>query len=628
MTMPETITPPDDQILLCQELAERETELALINSVQQALASKLDVQSIYTLVGDKIRDIFDSQVVMISTYDPSDETIEHRYAIERGEHIYAPGRYPIRGFRTQIIQTRQPVLVNTNVAELAAALGQHTIPGTITPKSWLGVPMIVEDQVTGILSLQNVDRENAFDASDVRLLQTLAASMSFALENARLFDETQNLYQQTEQRATELRIINAVQEGLARKLDKTSIYELVGEKLQQFFNLADLAIMTYNPTTDLITTAYQLEGGERTNSVPFTVAGKGFIGHLLRLHQPLLIEENMEEAAVQYQHVYSSARLLPKSALYVPLLMGDEMVGAIVLNDLQKEFRFNDTDVRLLKTLANAMSVALENARLWEQEKLFRKALEREFEIGREIQAGFLPGKLPQPKGWEIAASLKSAREVTGDFYDVFELTDRKIGLVIADVCDKGLGAALFMTLFRSLVRAMANIDSYGDSRSNSGLTSEMRLKNAITFANNYFAETHGQTSMFCTIFFGILDPHTGRLIYVDGGHLPPIIINQQEIRETLDVTGPAVGLLGGASFATKEVIFEPGDTFFAHTDGLTDTINPDGENFSRDKLVPLFMKERSLVSVLELIQNQVKDYSTGAKQFDDITMLAIRRKG
>src|SRR4030042_877714 len=104
------------------ELAEREAELALINSVQQALASKLDVQAIYDLVGDKIRDIFDSQIVMISTYDQQTDTIEHRYAIERGEHIFAPGRYPIRGFRPQIVASRLPVLINTNVAEQAARL--------------------------------------------------------------------------------------------------------------------------------------------------------------------------------------------------------------------------------------------------------------------------------------------------------------------------------------------------------------------------------------------------------------------------------------------------------------------------------------------------------------------------
>ena len=140
-----------DSAFINQELAEREAELAIINSVQQGLASHLDVQAIYNLVGDKIRDIFDSQVVMISTYDQQTETIEHRYAIERGEHIIAPGRYPIRGFRTQIVQTRQPVLVNTNVAEQAARLGQPTIPGTITPKSWLGVPLLVGGEAIGHL---------------------------------------------------------------------------------------------------------------------------------------------------------------------------------------------------------------------------------------------------------------------------------------------------------------------------------------------------------------------------------------------------------------------------------------------------------------------------------------------
>lgn len=437
-----------DENTICQKLAEREAELALINSVQQALASRLDVQSIYTLVGDKIRDIFNSQVVMISTYHPQDETIEHRYAIERGEHIIAPGRHPIRGFRTQIVQTKRPVLVNHNVPELAARLGQPTIPGTITPKSWLGVPMMVGDQVTGILSLQHVDRENAFDESHVLLLQTLAASMS----------------------------------------------------------------------------------------------------------------------------------------------------------------------------------VALENARLWEQEELYRKALEREFEIGREIQASFLPDFLPQPEGWEISAMLKSAREVSGDFYDVFELTEGKIGLVIADVCDKGLGAALFMTLFRSLIRAVSKIDFFTNADYAGAVSLEKRLINAVSLTNNYIAETHGKTSMFCTIFFGILDTRTGVLTYINGGHLPPKVINQHGVKEILQVTGPAVGTMPGVEFSTREVLIEVADTFFAHTDGLIDTVNLAGEYFNEQKLIPLFAGDQPLSALLVQIQDQITDYSTGGKQNDDITMLLVRR--
>jgi serine phosphatase RsbU (regulator of sigma subunit) len=618
---------PNDSETIQRELLEREAELALINSVQQALASRLDVQAIYNLVGDKIRDIFDSQVVMISTYDPQTETIEHRYAIERGEHIFAPGRYPIRGFRTQIVQTRQPVLVNTNVAEQAARLEQHTIPGTITPKSWLGVPMIVGEQVTGILSLQNVDCENAFDESDVRLLQTLAASMSVALENARLFDETQRLLSETEQRASELHIINSVQEELAQKLDLGSIYELVGEKLEEYFRPADLAILVYDPESDTLSAPFQVENGERSKSVSYNVGGKGFIGFLLQNPQPLLIDENMEEAVIRYENVYSSGKGLPKTALYVPIMIGDALQGAIVLKDMEKEHAFNASDLRMLKTLANSMSVAIENARLWEQEALYRKALEREFEIGREIQAGFLPETLPQPVGWEIAASLKSAREVTGDFYDAFELTDGKIGLVIADVCDKGLGAALFMTLFRSLIRAVSNIDFFTNSAYASSVDPAIRIENAISLTNNYIAETHGETNMFCTIFFGILDTNSGVMTYVNGGHLPPILINQQGVKEKLTLTGPAVGLAVGTNYTVGEVKFEYGEMLFAHTDGLTDTVTPEGKYFNVEELVPLFNRKQKLSELLEQVQSLLIEYSSGTMQNDDITLLAVRRK-
>ncbi len=618
----------DDRAPLIQELQEREAELAIINSVQQGLASKLDVQSIYNLVGDKIQDIFKSQVVMISTYDHATDTMEHRYAFERGEHIYAPGRYPVLGFRTQIVQTRQPVLVNTNVAKLARQLGQPTITGTVTPKSWLGVPMMVGDQVTGILSLQNIDRENAFDDSDVRLLQTLAASMSVALENARLFEESQRLLAVTEQRATELHIINTVQEELAHQLDMSSIYTLVGGKLSEFFHPADVTILVYDREKDVISAPYQVEGGVQQPFTPYCVGGIGFFGHLLGTRQPLLINENVQEAAIKYQQAYSSSKNLPKSILYVPILLGEVVHGAVVLKNTGKENAFSEGDVRLLRTLTNSMSIALENARLWEQEELYRKALEREFEIGREIQADFLPENLPQPEGWEIAASLKSAREVTGDFYDVFELSDGKIGLVVADVCDKGLGAALFMTLFRSLIRAVANIDFFTNQQYVASISSSLRLTNAISLTNNYFAETHGKTSMFCTVFFGILDTHSGMLTYINAGHLPPILIRHGEIRDTLAITGPMVGLEAGAEFVAREVGVDPQDIFFAYTDGLTDTINPDGEYLSKEELAPMFSRPEKLSVMLEHIQSQVKDYSTGASQHDDITMLAVRRLG
>jgi signal transduction histidine kinase len=178
---------------LLKEAERRANRLTIINSVQQVLASKFDVQSIYELVGEKFRDIFDAQVVVISTYDERSNTVEHRYAIERGARIPWPGTHPPGGFRSQIIQTRQPLLLNTNVAEAASRMGQPILQGTETPRSWLGVPVLVDDQVIGILSIQNLDRENAFAEYDIRLLQMFATSMSIALENAHLLAQARQL---------------------------------------------------------------------------------------------------------------------------------------------------------------------------------------------------------------------------------------------------------------------------------------------------------------------------------------------------------------------------------------------------------------------------------------------------
>jgi sigma-B regulation protein RsbU (phosphoserine phosphatase) len=131
---------------------------------------------------------------------------------------------------------------------------------------------------------------------------------------------------------------------------------------------------------------------------------------------------------------------------------------------------------------------------------------------------------------------------------------------------------------------------------------------------------------MFATIFFGILDPRTGILTYINGGHLPPMLINWHGAKEILRRTGPAVGAASDADYAIREVVIEQGDTFFAYTDGLTDTANPAGAYYSVEGLIPLLAGGQTLSSLLEQIQEQIENYATGARQYDDITMLAVRR--
>jgi serine phosphatase RsbU (regulator of sigma subunit) len=191
---------------------------------------------------------------------------------------------------------------------------------------------------------------------------------------------------------------------------------------------------------------------------------------------------------------------------------------------------------------------SLEKKRLRDLQELYLKSLEREMEIGRDIQRGFLPRRLPRLDGWEIAAYFQAAREVAGDFYDVFHPgSEQKLCLVIADVCDKGVGAALFMTLFRSLLRfTMDAADAFG-TRSPAS-----RLRHAAALTNNYIADTHGDTGMFATVFFGLLDPFTGTLLYINAGHESPLVIHSNGACTSLKTTGPALGAIPDQEFDVR----------------------------------------------------------------------------
>ena len=211
------------------ELIQQGEELAVINSVQEALVKEMDMQAIYDLVGNKIQELFDAQAVIIASFDHENGFEHFKYHIEKGI-ISIPDSRPFDKLRHHLIQTGQKIIINESTDEIRAQFGLKVIPGTEMPKSMVFVPLIVGDKVTSYVSLQNVDKENAFSESEIRLLETLANSMSTALENARLLKET-------EQRTAELAVINSVQEGLAKELDIQAIYDLVGNRIRELLSI-------------------------------------------------------------------------------------------------------------------------------------------------------------------------------------------------------------------------------------------------------------------------------------------------------------------------------------------------------------------------------------------------------
>jgi len=354
---------------LLKETEQWAGELTIINSVQQGLASKLDDQSIYDLVGDTFRDIFDAQVVMISSYDPEANTVEHRYAIERGEHIISPGTHPPGGFRSQIIGKKQPLLVNTHVAEEAALLGQPIIPGTATPKSWLGVPMLVGGEVTGILSVQNLDEENAFGESDVRFLQTFAASMSIALENARLFS---NL----ERRAEQFRVLTEVSQHIISLASVDELLNRISQLIKNSFGYIHVGIGLV--AGDQVISKAEVGAFEEIYHESSIPLGEGIWGRVAQDGRAIISGQVNGEHDHKYMHGIGI-----RSHLCVPLKIKDKVIG--VMSAASDHVNaFDQSDENILQTLANQVSVAIDNARLYEQARHLAVLDERQ-RLGREL---------------------------------------------------------------------------------------------------------------------------------------------------------------------------------------------------------------------------------------------------
>jgi serine phosphatase RsbU (regulator of sigma subunit) len=294
-------------------------------------------------------------------------------------------------------------------------------------------------------------------------------------------------------------------------------------------------------------------------------------------------------------------------------------------------FQFTRPLLILLCALAFLLiGLGIEKALLFAQTERARKMAERELEIGRQIQTGFFPTSLPAPQGWELATHFQAARHVAGDFYDAFTLgEDNKVGLVIADVCDKGVGAALFMALFRSFIRVLSGTaHSDGHLAIGNPTTDPARiLQKTILSINNYISITHEEAGMFATIFYGILDPDKGLLTYINGGHEPPIIIGAEGIKSSLDPTGPAVGLYPDLEFKTRTVKLEPEDLLLIYTDGVVDARNKADEAFGKKRLQDLFGDTPlSAEELIKKIKIQLNDHIQSENQFDDITIMALRR--
>jgi sigma-B regulation protein RsbU (phosphoserine phosphatase) len=325
-------------------------------------------------------------------------------------------------------------------------------------------------------------------------------------------------------------------------------------------------------------------------------------------------QESNDDKTDQTSFLSLQASLL----LAYPLSVRGEFLGVMVTQEVstpgvlisaQSRSRRQEITIGITQQAA----LAIQNDRL-QNEVVERERMERELQLAREIQQTFLPDHLPSKEGWELAVLWKPAREVGGDFYDVFELPGNRLGLVIADVADKGMPAALFMTLVRTLIRATAR---------------EELSPSAVLEIVNDLLVTDTKHGLFITVAYAVLSLETGKVIFANAGHNYPMLIRHEPKQiEILETTGMAIGVLKGIHIADLSKSLNPDDCLVFYTDGITEAFSPEGEMYGENRLRETVLSAECIGAQqhLIIIEQSVQEFIDGLPPSDDITLLTICR--
>jgi serine phosphatase RsbU (regulator of sigma subunit) len=336
-------------------------------------------------------------------------------------------------------------------------------------------------------------------------------------------------------------------------------------------------------------------------------------------HKPIHFDQN--PPGVKFP---SGSSKVDTRGLLIPLIAQSEQIGTLIIHSEYKT-RFQPKEIALLVTIANQTALAIQRASLFEQlhlkitelesarvELLQKERLEHEMELARQVQLSVLPHSFPKIHGYRFAAKYAPAREVGGDFYDVIMLDKDHIGLAIADVSDKGLAAALYMALTRSLLLAEAQRDQ-----------SPARVLVNI----NRLLKELGNPDLFVTIFYAVLDLKNRNMVYSRAGHDRPLILRKEGIEE-LPGEGTALAIFDTAEFSNPEGIcqLKRGDRLVLYTDGLCDVLGSDGDLYDRSRLKSLIASNYNLHinDLCDRVFDDIAQYRGEAEQYDDMAMLVV----
>jgi sigma-B regulation protein RsbU (phosphoserine phosphatase) len=499
----------------------------------------------------------------------------------------------------QLKQGGHPILIDQTTAQ------PSNMPVELKIGQGVLLPLYAKGEIMGLLLIGQPEDSEPMTERKIDLVSGIANQAALAIESAQLVAAQQ-------EEAWVTTALLQVAEAVNTQIDPDQSLETIVRLTPLLVGVERCGIMKWNAIDSHFIggPSWGLTPENRKLFYELTLSDQDgeFLIQLVECSDPLACGAGGDYPLPPILHrVFDSPTLLG-----LPLIARGHLVGAMLVD--HPALGGNAIDQRrlnILNGIAHETALALENARL-QAEASAAERLERELEVARGIQASFLPDKMPSVEGWDVAAFYRAARQVGGDFYDFFPVDDDLWAVVVADVADKGVPAALFMALSRTLLRAV------GSNRRSPGET--------LTRVNELLLRDT-RSDLFVTLWYGLWDPHTGKIHYGSAGHNPPVVVRLDGSTELLSARGIALGVVPQLVVQESEVTLKPGDVLVAYTDGVTEALRADNNEFGLVGLqsVLLGLHKQAAQDIAQGVFAALDTFVAGAPQFDDITLVVVK---
>jgi len=579
---------------------------SLINELSIEFISILDLDELIDRVAHRLREVIDFKFFNLFLVDEKRGGLVWKKSI--GFKPNEMAEYELIPFDRSIASAavREGQTITVGDVRLDSRYLEIETEGEKKPRSEIAVPLslVRDNKIVGVLTIESSE-PNYFTRDHERVLNVLGKQLAIALDHARIYDELR-------QRTREMRTLIEIGHEITSILELNHLLNHIAPLLNRVIEYEFLLVgLIDEPRGEFVWHVELGYGARKRDRETRTPIGRGIVARAVRDRQTQIVNDVLRDP--DYYVTDNWRGQGQRAEIAVPLIYEDKVIGVVALESGSKN-AFNEYHARLLENIANNLSIAIVNARLYQERVDREKQFEREILMARDVQRSMIPATAPHLKGFEIAARLEPALNLSGDFYDYVTLSDKRMVMMIGDIAGKGLRAAMGMAAARSILRSVSR-RAHGPSR-------------ALRDANLRIHRDLG-SQLLLTLVYGVLDAETRTLQYCNAGHNPPLLVSANGKWRALKTGGLLMGVFDKQQFKSETIHLERGDLLLFYTDGLPEahTPLPERVEYSEQRILDFLIRNRNLKAstLVDKLLRDVNNFTNSAHQHDDLTLLAIR---